>query len=846
MAPMNRKMAESSMMVEVVGTTRGTVNPKPKPHWIRRRRHLLSSSFFVLALPLTILGLPKVVGAFSNHVRLARTFPHKLEANVLTLFERLPEKDSSTLATSPNDLQFRRRKAPNRKTQLRWIAQRLEKMNYESESAVPYDLIELVYALANAQSQDQVIRIGRDLSTVVDGLQLSPAVKERLIKVTAMTGLFQMAISMTKELLLENILPSEITQDSLISGLRRGGRSNQIEEIMQEMGKVAQNTSAPISLSAFNIMLAALCDDCNSAKYSTYSNRTYDDRIDDAWKWISEQKARKYLCVTPNAVSYATILQAAARKNNRSLADEVWASMQDHGINPNPFAYNAMLKLAGKGQVSRDEEVMQLWTRMQFDPRTQPDRYTINMVLPVLIRRGETHQAMKILDDFVVKNSSFVVTDAFAAFMITLNNTGQTKMARELFRKYIKPYFDPLVTGDAGRIRLVVPTVKHFNVILQGYRQELELIERAESTNEKEQIRTSAWELYNGLIENRIVEPDEFTFSTMMGLASSSADVCEIARAAIETFKTLPSVLQRASVTAFGNVGDASSACWFFAVQVLPSSGIKLREWNVLFGALARASQLHNHNTTTVDTMQSTATLYFPMKDMDASQRYFLNIVDGLSPGEAASKLLDELVKGCKSMRVFKPDSQSFCLVATALQYNDANSNGALSLFRQAQTIGVLADGRFVNAIMRCFGDDIGGAIDVWKQVIRPACLSYENRDRSEISSSLSRRRSKGKNLIAAYNGLMYCTGRALRPDIGLRLVYAMVKEGLEPNETTLNSYRAGKRLRQSLVKENRAKALARKLALLDPYESLLLVECTKYDQNDRRRKGERRVRIIV
>ena len=73
-----------------------------------------------------------------------------------------------------------------------------------------------------------------------------------------------------------------------------------------------------------------------------------------------------------------------------------------------------------------------------------------------------------------------------------------------------------------------------------------------------------------------------------------------------------------------------------------------------------------------------------------------------------------------------------------------------------------------------------------------------------------------------------------------------MVKEGIEPNEATLNSYRSGKRLRQSMVKENRGFAFARKLALLDPYESLLLVECTKYDRNDRRREGEQRVRIIV
>jgi len=97
---------------------------------------------------------------------------------------------------------------------------------------------------------------------------------------------------------------------------------------------------------------------------------------------------------------------------------------------------------------------------------------------------------------------------------------------------------------------------------------------------------------------------------------------------------------------------------------------------------------------------------------------------------------------------------------------------------------------------------------------------------------------------LVAYNGLLYVSGRALRPDIAVRLVYAMSKEGLAANENSLNSYRSGKRLADDGT--GFRSRLARRLKLIDPYESILYVECTKYDSNDRRRTGEQRVRIIV
>jgi hypothetical protein len=183
-------------------------------------------------------------------------------------------------------------------------------------------------------------------------------------------------------------------------------------------------------------------------------------------------------------------------------------------------------------------------------------------------------------------------------------------------------------------------------------------------------------------------------------------------------------------------------------------------------------------------------------------------------------------------------DSQTFCVAATALQYSpSAGSTLATEVFRNATKCGVIADGRFVNAMLRCFGADIDAALALWKEEVRWQCTSFEKR-----LSSFGR--AGWKSLEASYHGLFYVSGRANRPDIALRLVYAMKREGLEPTETSLNSYRSGQRrpLAASLAETSGyGSRLERKL-----YESLLSVECTKYDTNDRRRAGEQRVRIIL
>ena len=125
--------------------------------------------------------------------------------------------------------------------------------------------------------------------------------------------------------------------------------------------------------------------------------------------------------------------------------------------------------------------------------------------------------------------------------------------------------------------------------------------------------------------------------------------------------------------------------------------------------------------------------------------------------------------------------------------------------------------------------------------------MEHEHRERSK---PIPPGRSKGKNLLAAYHALLYVCGRAFRPDVALRLVYAMSKEGLEPDETALNCYKSGKRRNSETTTSTTGTKMRQKLGKLlnmaAAYESLLYVECVKYDQRDKRRAGEKRIRIIL
>jgi pentatricopeptide repeat protein len=322
----------------------------------------------------------------------------------------------------------------------------------------------------------------------------------------------------------------------------------------------------------------------------------------------------------------------------------------------------------------------------------------------------------------------------------------------------------------------------------------------------------------------------------MMGLCTSSDEVTKLLDGS--KAKSLTPAVIRSAITQCGRMKEPSLACQLFDQYVFPSMNIRV--WNVLLGALAEGAKQDN--------------IILNMKDESGGG--VSSSLNGLKCSEATRVILDIMSDSTTKTKVPFPNSQTYCLTASALQYGSTDADLALELFRNATYAGIPADGRFVNAIFRCFGDDVNSALESWKGEIRRACLEHESRTQRAPRSIY---RSRNKNLIAAYNGLLYVCGRALRPDVAVRLAYAMNKEGIEPDGISINNYRAGKRIQAQLhptatgIDEGgsiqRGKFFSKLLSkpnMVEQYESLLYIECTKYDPNNRIMSKDKRIRIIV
>lgn len=511
----------------------------------------------------------------------------------------------------------------------------------------------------------------------------------------------------------------------------------------------------------------------------------------------------------------------------------------------------------------------------------------------------------------------------FSAFFVTLAQPGgSVATARELFDQYMVPSGSDISTDKADSYRHTIPPQRrHFNILLDGYARRAESakerleqqeqrflafshVENADDAGERSGSRamrvsnftdgeseddmftqtchrtiyedaiTDGQELFQRMLDGHAgvaaVAPDAYTWSSMTKLCRNGTQVKNLINQAAASSKSsfVPIAVIRAAITACGKIGDPSMACILFDQYIIydilknthkstsaaSSSSLMLadcRTCNVLLGALAAGAK---HGNTVLDIVSN---YHEGMVSAD-----FLTLVGNVTCSAAVQRILN--VMG-------ERDSQSYTMTASALQYSpesscvpDNNDEDkrlplAMQIFRNATKDGIVADGRFINAVIRCFGEDIAGALDSWKNELRRACLDNEIRPPGVRSKPMGHQKM---NLAAAYNGILYVSGRALRPDVAVRVVYAMNREGIEPSEHSLNNYRAGKRMREVLLRDKekglspgkadlglRQRIFPRLLPKLDmvaQYESVLNVECNKYNTGDRRLVNDMRVRIIV
>jgi len=427
-----------------------------------------------------------------------------------------------------------------------------------------------------------------------------------------------------------------------------------------------------------------------------------------------------------------------------------------------------------------------------------------------------------------------VQSQAFSSFLHTLVQADEIEAAQVVFETFLVP--EIVKALDSG-VQVRFPNIRHFNILLNGLRNAMS---RKKTLAEKQEIRDDSSRLYRTMMKAKI-KPDEYTLTILMGMADSSTEIVKLLRTAVDKGVDVTPVVLRSMLAACGEINDPDSACWLFDSFRQELSDAKT--WNALVGALAASAALDSYTKVKSKSSEAAVSLGedFAVVGKPVQCRSITTILDGRTSSQAALMVLNIMNRNNVDMpfRTPRPNTQTYCLVASAMQHGETDSIVAQELFWNATNANIPADGRFVNAIFRCFGPDIEGALKAWKGGVRQACLAAEQK------ASSNSKRSTAKNLLAAYQGLLYVCGRALRPDIALRLVYAMNKEGVQVNEMALQCFLAGKR-KELADAENDASPTKRPVAFGEQIEALLSVECTKYDTKDKRRESDKRVRIIL
>lgn len=403
-------------------------------------------------------------------------------------------------------------------------------------------LMKALNQLAAATSEAEILEAGRLLeSSSCRGLILrdynnatvnNNELGDYVIRATALTGLVQLAVNLTNHMLInDGNLISLQTQDAVSTCLRRAGRLSRLEELLSRLGEVAeqQTTSfATVSTHSFNIFLAALCEAATEKSVNIdsrakeppsiqrYTTLTQTELLQKAWYWLEGDRAKRVFKVSPDSVSYATVMQAAAAVGNITLARQIWDETINNEVQPNIVAYNSRLSIAGKYKSihKKNKETLLIWEEIKNDSTVKPDKYTIDLVLVALAKEGRMDELKSLIDQFIFDSSSeSSVSDSFAAFLLTVTKECDPKMmivARDLFDTYISSSFSPVLFGNAGTImRLVRPTTRHLNIMIDGYRN---VASKTENVTESTFAYSQGWELYRLMLESPgSVSPDPFT-----------------------------------------------------------------------------------------------------------------------------------------------------------------------------------------------------------------------------------------------------------------------------------------------------------------------------------------------
>eukprot|EP00979_Chaetoceros_neogracilis_P006141 scaffold1222_cov260-Chaetoceros_neogracile.AAC.41 len=680
-------------------------------------------------------------------------------------------------------------------------------------------------------------------------------VKLSLFLLDSMLGISSNSISSTMSSKI--YIPSYMAYTSVLNRLRKWKKIDTMRETLQKLSHACKITrkQEKLDIVALNTYLAAICDTMKMRNDGEKDVELMREAMDLLYPGVATEK---YTLPDPDVMSFNTVLNAAAEMKNGTLVNEAIHLMKKQGIAPDIVTYNAMLKAAPTAgfKVSVVDEILET-------PDLVADRYTVEMAIMPLVEEGRIPDLLNLLHGFSSADQpEHAVQNAYSTFLLALNKGRELDIARAIFDVCIlspsleqsdstQDFIDDAREQEVNiKFISVKPLARHFNALFEGYRTLDDPYKYSKETKSQTSPQEHARILLDHM-KSMNVSPDSYTVTLLMGLQKDSNSITELWNSVMElTELKMEPPIYHSIITAYGKVGDAASACMVFDKMIASNNHNRIRKsWNVLLSALSKASMKNSSGP--IDCMASAgAGLNFAF-DNDVEKlnqdlfhgKNFVELINGMTAPQASREIISVMATVHAEGRnegtelVWRPNAQAYCLVASAMsQTDEMDAEEAIKLFNTAIENGVSLDGRFLNAIIRCYGDNIRLALDSWKTVFRPYALTASGEDKSRISGDLRNSRM-GKNLVASYHGLMYVAGRAYRPDIGLRLAYAMVREGVEPTEAALNTYNTGARERQEDLQ---------KVRLHGQYENLLLVECTKYDSNDRRRLTDKRVRIIL
>jgi hypothetical protein len=386
------------------------------------------------------------------------------------------------------------------------------------------------------------------------------------------------------------------------------------------------------------------------------------------------------------------------------------------------------------------------------------DRFTIDLAIQPLLLQNRTSNVLQLIWNFAnsVEARSIAVdnslADIFAAFLTRISIGARNPALAE---KILHMMYD-----EKDSCNIPPPSTRHYNVVIEGYRRLLSRqISSASATGEEVGFDgNEAARLWRTMI-NRGVLPDKYTFTSAIAQYSVASDIKQTWAESMQFLGIHPTeIICTSLISQLGQVGDCSASCAVFDWMLycdkngrtLPR---KLRIWNALLGALV--SRKHLSHTLNISLTEDVET--WLRYNRTKSQVNILSClgdqcisthVSGMKQVDAAKFIFNMMLSGSKNdSSIPSPDSQTFCLMAAALsrqaeqtiaidgvpEDHYSGSRGtiaaeAIELFKLSVREQIPADGRFLNAIIRCFGSDVSFAIEAWKTEIGRVARAYNRK----------------------------------------------------------------------------------------------------------------------